>query len=424
MNEFAIVNATIVLPDRVLDGGAVRVKDGLIAEATPTAAALGERPANQIDAVGAYLLPGIVELHNDGYEYELNPRPGANIPAPLAFATFERQLVSAGVTTEFHAISFMNRPSTGRSVSAAERASTYIAELRKDGFRPVDHQILHRLDVWSPDVLDMVFASVDRMPVRYLSLNDHTPGQGQFRDIDGYIARMKAYEETRGNTPLDVDGMLATIAERAADTETLPAIYGRLRAEHERRPLMIATHDDDSPQKVDFGWGLGARVAEFPVTVEAARRQRELGMPIMVGAPNIVRGGSQSGNLDARELIRLGLVDVICADYHAASLLPSAFMLADEGLMDLPTAVRMLSFNPARAVGLTDRGAIVPGLSADLVLARIDAAGFPSVEQAFRAGRQVFSFARTVASAALAARCSASPGPSRRPPWPRDRREP
>ena len=404
MNQFAVVNATVVLPDRVLDGGAVRVQDGLIAEVAPAASALAERPAQQIDAEGAYLLPGVVELHNDGYEFELNPRPGANIPAPLAFASFERRLVSAGVTTEFHAISFMNRPSTGRSVGAAERASTYIAELRRDGFRPVDHQILHRLDVWSPNVLDMVFASVDRMPVRYLSLNDHTPGQGQFRDIDGYIARMKAYEETRGNAPLDVDGMIAIIAKRAADTETLPAIYGRLRVEHERQPLIIATHDDDSAQKVDFGWNLGARVAEFPVTVEAARRQRELGMPILVGAPNIVRGGSQSGNLDARDLIQLGLADIICADYHAPSLFPSAFRLADEGLMDLPAAIRMLTLNPARAVGLIDRGAVEPGLSADLVLARLDHAGFPCVEQVFRAGRQVFSFLQTAPSAVLAAR--------------------
>src|SRR5918996_1231265 len=116
MNEFAIVNATVVLPDRVLDGGAVLVKDGLIADVATDAAALNERPAWQIDAEGAYLLPGIVELHNDNFEYEINPRPGANIPLPLAFATFERRLISSGVTTEFHAISFMNRPSTGRSV--------------------------------------------------------------------------------------------------------------------------------------------------------------------------------------------------------------------------------------------------------------------------------------------------------------------
>lgn len=404
MNEFAVVNATVVLPDQILDGGAVLVRDGLIAEVAPTAAALSDRSMRQIDAEGAYLLPGIVDLHNDGYEYELNPRPGANLPAPIAFMTFERRLISAGVTTEFHAISFMNRVSTGRTVSAAERASSYIAELRQDGVRPVDHQILHRLDVWSPEVLDTVFASVDRMPVRYLSLNDHTPGQGQFRDVDAYIARMKAYEQTRGTTPLDVDGMRRTIAERAADADTLPQIYGRLRAEADRLPLVIATHDDDSVQKVDFGRGLGASVAEFPVTVDAARRQRELGMPILVGAPNIVRGGSQSGNLDARELIELGLADVICADYHAPSLLPSAFRIAEDGLMDLPAAIRMLTLNAARAVGLADRGAVAPGLSADLLLARVDRAGVPCVEQVFRAGRPVFSFVQAAPTPALATR--------------------
>jgi alpha-D-ribose 1-methylphosphonate 5-triphosphate diphosphatase len=404
MESFAIANATVVLPDEVLDGGAVLVQDGVIAEVAPSAGALRQRPAREIDAEGAYLLPGIVELHNDGYEFELNPRPGANIPPPLAFATFERRLVSAGVTTEFHAISFMNRPTTGRSVDAAERASSYIAELRQDGFRPVDHQILHRIDVWSPTVLDTVFASVDKMPVRYVSLNDHTPGQGQFRDIDGYIARMKAYEETRGTSPLDVQRMLDMIADRAADTDTVPAIYARLRAEAANKPLVIATHDDDSVEKVDLGWDLGARVAEFPVTVEAGRRQRELGMPILVGAPNIVRGGSQSGNLDARELIELDLADIICADYHVPSLLPAAFRLVNEGLRDLPAAIRMLTLNAARAVGLTDRGAIEPGFSADLVLARMSAAGVPCVEQVFRQGRPVFSFLQTTPAPALATR--------------------
>jgi alpha-D-ribose 1-methylphosphonate 5-triphosphate diphosphatase len=395
MESFRITNASVVLPDAQLTGGAVAVTNGLIAEVAASAGALQTPTGREIDADGAYLLPGIVDLHNDGYEYEMNPRPGANLPLPLAFATFERRLIAAGVTTEFHAISFMNRPSTGRTVSAAERACSYIAQLRcEGGFRAVDHQILHRLDVWSPTVLETVFASVDRMPVRYLSLNDHTPGQGQFRDIDGYIARMKAYELTRGNTPLDVDGMYRTIAERAADRETLPGIYARLQAEHGRRPLVIATHDDDAASKVDFGYGLGARVGEFPVTLEAAYRQRELGMPIIVGAPNIVRGGSQSGNLDARELIERGLADVICADYHAPSLLASAFRLVADGLTDLPSAVRMLTRTPARAVGLTDRGAVAPGLLADLLLVRLDRDGVPCVERAFRTGRPVFSFAQ------------------------------
>jgi alpha-D-ribose 1-methylphosphonate 5-triphosphate diphosphatase len=400
MESFAITNATVVLPDRVLDGGTVVVRDGLIEAVTPTAASTG-RDARVIDAGGAYLLPGVIDLHNDGYEYEMNPRPGARLPLPLAFATFERRLVSSGVTTEFHAISFMNRPSTGRSVSAAELASSYIAELRQDSFRPVDHQILHRIDVWSPNVLDTVFESVDRLPIRYVSLNDHTPGQGQFRDVDGYIARMKAYEETRGTAPLDVEGMLRIMAERAADTSTLPAVYARLRAEASRRPIAIATHDDDSPEKVDVGWGLGARVAEFPVTVEAARRQRELGMPILVGAPNIVRGGSQSGNLDARELIELGLADVISADYHTPSLLAAAFRLVEDGLRDLPAAIRMLTLNAARAVGLADRGAIEPGLLADLILVRLGASGVPCVERAFRAGRPVFSFVQAAPAPAL-----------------------
>ena len=127
-------------------------------------------------------------------------------------------------------------------------------------------------------------------------------------------------------------------------------------------------------------------------------------MPILVGAPNIVRGGSQSGNLDARDLIQLGLADIICADYHAPSLLPSAFRLVDEGLMDLPAAIRMLTLNPARAVGLTDRGADRARAVGGPAARPRRRAGFPCVEQVFRAGRPVFSFAQTAPTAAVAAR--------------------
>ncbi|MCS7002337.1 MAG: amidohydrolase family protein, partial [Dehalococcoidia bacterium] len=160
--------------------------------------------------------------------------------------------------------------------------------------------------------------------------------------------------------------------------------------------LVIATHDDDTIEKVEQQHAHGATICEFPVTIEAAERAHALGMHIVVGAPNVVRGGSHSGNLDAAVLFERGLADIICADYHAASLLPAAFKLVADGLTDLPTAIRALTRTPARAVGITDRGAIEAGQRADLLLVRHDRHGVPRVERAFRAGVLVFQIALAV----------------------------
>jgi alpha-D-ribose 1-methylphosphonate 5-triphosphate diphosphatase len=200
---------------------------------------------------------------------------------------------------------------------------------------------------------------------------------------------MAAWAVQRGALRQTTDDIERRMAERAGRQDTVEQVYDRIRAEAQRQPLRIASHDDDSPEKVEVLHDLGARVTEFPVTVEAARRARELGMTIVVGAPNIVRGGSSSGNQDASELFSLGLADVICADYHAPSLLPSAFRLVDDGLVELPSAVRALTANAAQAVGLNDIGVIARGYVADLILVRRGFAGVPQVERVIRGGREV-----------------------------------
>jgi alpha-D-ribose 1-methylphosphonate 5-triphosphate diphosphatase len=392
--SFAVTNATIVLPDEVLTRGSVVVRDGLIQSIHDGDLPSAAEVESVVDADGAHLLPGAIDLHNDSLEFEVNPRPGANLPLPFALSNLERRLVAAGVTTEFHAIAFMDRPSSHRAVTTAAERSAHIATLHQAAPRAVEHHVLHRIDVWHPEALDAVFQSLGMLPVRYASLNDHTPGQGQYRDMSKLIEYYRSKD--RGDGAIERE-LYERMASRAADTETVPGVHRRIREEREQRPFILSTHDDDSVEKVDTQWAMGATVAEFPVTFEAAERARYLGMHIVVGAPNVIRGGSQSGNLPAHELIQRGLADVICADYHAPSLLPSAFRLMRDGLMDLPTAVRMVSANAAHAAGLTDRGAIQPGLRADLVIARLDSAGFPQVEATFLAGRPTFTFGRLAA---------------------------
>lgn len=390
--RFAITNATVVLADQVLERATVYVGDGLVTGIGADIVGPSLEMDEVIDAGGAYLLPGIVDLHNDSLEFEVNPRVRANLPLPFALANLERRYAAAGITTGFHAISFAEKPDKERSVTSAAERAAFIAQVDAALLRPVDHQVLHRIDVRNPDALDVIFASLSRLKVCYVSLNDHTPGQGQYRDLRRFLDMNARSMARRGGVSRTQENLEARMAAAAADTETVPDVYRRVREEAVHQPIVIATHDDDTPEKVDAQWEIGATVAEFPVTIEAARRAREHGMTIVIGAPNIIRGGSQSGNLAAADLLDLDLADVICADYHAPSVLAAALRIARDGMRDLPSAIRMVTRNPALAVGLDDRGEIAPGLRADLVLARLDDNGFPHVEATWIAGRRTFAF--------------------------------
>ena len=375
--SMAITNAAVVRPDSVIEGAAVGIEGGVIKEVAESGA-LSFDYDRQIDARGAYVMPGVIDLHNDSLEVEVNPRPETNLPVEFALANLERRLLFSGVTTEFHAIAFMDNERSRRTLGGAIKKAELLVEYVRSGAQLIDNQILHRLDVWSPASLDAIFESLERMPVRYVSINDHTPGQGQYRDLSAFKERMTAWAERRGGNPaLDVDQRMQ---ERAADTETIPTVYRRISDEMDRVPFFISSHDDDSPEKVDVLHSLGASVTEFPVTVDTAQRARDLGMSIIAGAPNIVRGGSASGNQSAAELFSLGLADVIVADYHAPSMLPAAFRLVDDGIVDLPGAVRALTLNAAKAVGIPNLGAIEPGYRADLIAVRRDGREWPVVE--------------------------------------------
>jgi alpha-D-ribose 1-methylphosphonate 5-triphosphate diphosphatase len=387
----AITNGRVVLPERIVQAGTLVASGGFIEAVDEVTSASLSGIDLVLDADGAYVLPGLVDLHNDALELEVNPRPGANLPLPFALGNLERRLAAAGVTTEFHAIAFMDRPKNNRTVSAAVERAAYLTVAASEE-HAVDHHVLHRIDVWHADSLDSVFDSLAAARVPYASLNDHTPGQGQYRDISKLIEYNRAVRP-ESDTVIEQE-LRDRIAERAADTTSIPLVYGRVRQERQVCPFVLSTHDDDRVEKVDAQVALGATVAEFPVTLDAAARARELGMAIVVGAPNIIRGGSSSGNLAAVELIQRNLADVICADYHAPSLLPAVFKLVHDGLLDLPTGMRMLTLNAARAVGLLDRGSLSPGLRADLVVARVDKAGLPHVEATVRGGRPTFLYGR------------------------------
>jgi alpha-D-ribose 1-methylphosphonate 5-triphosphate diphosphatase len=395
MSDLTVTNARVVLADQILEQGTVRIDHGRISMIETGTVSSATEQATIIDADGAYLIPGVVDLHNDNLEFEINPRVRANLPLPFALSTMERRLAGAGVTTEFHAISFQDQVAKQRSIGHAEGKAAFLADIDDSSQRPVRHNILHRIDMRTAGSLESALPSLRRVRTAYISLNDHTPGQGQYRDVERLIAMAQQSQSSRGKDEVvSRDWYLERMRTNLADTTTVPAFYRSVAEERQRTPMIISTHDDDTVDKVRAQVALGASVSEFPVTLEAAGCARDAGMTILVGAPNVLRGGSQSGNLSALDLIAAGLGDAICADYHAPCLVPAAFRLVELGVRDLPAAIAMISGNPARAVGMHDRGEIAPGKLADMALVRVDSSGMPQVEATFIEGRQSLAFAR------------------------------
>lgn len=392
-SSITITNATAVLADRLLPNATVRVARGVITSIEQSGSQANGY-ADVIDAQGAYLIPGVVDLHNDNLEHEIHPRANANLPLTFALSTMERRLASSGVTTEFHAISFQDNDAKGRSISDARGKAAYLQQIQDDPRHGVRHHILHRLDVRTEDSIDQAMPTLTGAKFPYASLNDHTPGQGQYRDVERLIRMAHQQAETRNGRKADPEWYRERMRKAREDMHTVPNFYRRVAEIMTSTKLILSSHDDDTIEKVDEQLQLGASVGEFPVTIEAAEYARAHGMAIVVGAPNIVRGGSQSGNLNAADLVRRGLADIICADYHSPSLLPAAFRLVADGLLDLPAAIQMLALNPAKAVEMTDRGEIAAGKLGDLAIVRPDQDGWPHVEATIVGGRFASHFVR------------------------------
>jgi len=273
------------------------------------------------------------------------------------------------VTTQFHSISFSERPDRERRLSFANALAHEAYALSEAG-ASLDHRVMFRLDNRTEGAFDDLVSCLDLTPTQLVSLNDHVPGQGQYRDVSSLRAYM-AREVKGADTEKQVDALLAQPIERARLTESLVEETYRRVVELKRErgdALTLVSHDDDSPERVDFMAGLGCTIAEFASTLEAARHAHARGMTTAMGAPNALRGGSISGNGSAIEFINYGLVDIFVADYYAPAMIGSIAKIVAAGLADLPRAIRMITANPAAAAGLTDRGRIEPGLRADLTV--------------------------------------------------------
>jgi alpha-D-ribose 1-methylphosphonate 5-triphosphate diphosphatase len=376
--ELVLTNARIVTGDRVIDGTVV-VRDGLIAaiDTGPSQA------AGALDFNGDYLLPGLVELHTDNLEKHVAPRPQVRWPMVSAVLAHDAQIAAAGITTVFDALTVGEVRQDGVRAEMLHDSVEAVSAVQREGAFRAEHFLHLRCEVAHETVVATVEKLIGHPLVRLVSLMDHTPGQRQFASIENY------YEYYQGKFGYSDAEMAAYIAQKAELSQRFADTNRRkLAALGRARKLPQASHDDATLAHVEEALGFGLTIAEFPTTEEAATAAHRAGMMVVMGAPNVVRGGSHSGNISARDLAAAGLLDILSSDYAPISLLHAAFVLHKTIEMPLPTAIAKVSANPARAVGLADRGEIAVGKRADMIRVRA-INGIPVARQVWRAGERV-----------------------------------
>ncbi|WP_163520798.1 alpha-D-ribose 1-methylphosphonate 5-triphosphate diphosphatase [Klebsiella michiganensis] len=376
-----INNVKLILEDEVINGS-LEVQDGRISAFAESQSRLAEA----IDGEGGWLLPGLIELHTDNLDKFFTPRPKVDWPAHSAMSSHDALMVASGITTVLDAVAIGDVRDGGDRLENLEKMINAVEETQKRGLNRAEHRLHLRCELPHHTTLPLFEKLVGREPVSMVSLMDHSPGQRQYAD------RSKYRDYYQGKYHLTNEEMDKFEEEQMA----LAAAWSqpnrqRIAAICRERNIALASHDDSTCEHVLESRQLGSVIAEFPTTIAAAQASRQHGMNILMGAPNIVRGGSHSGNVAAHHLAASGLLDILSSDYYPASLLDAAFRIADDegNAFTLAQAIRLVSKNPAQALGLHDRGAIAEGKRADLVLARRHGEHI-HIDHVWRQGKRVF----------------------------------
>jgi alpha-D-ribose 1-methylphosphonate 5-triphosphate diphosphatase len=378
--ETILGNARIVLADRVIERGWIAFADGRIAGHGEGAA-----PDGSEDAGGDLVLPGLIELHTDHLEAHYVPRPKVYWDPIAAVVSYDGQLATSGITTVLDSLRVWREDGAEDVDGRAGVLAAAITAARDANLLRSDHFLHLRCEIPMPDVVEEARELVGRPDVRLMSLMDHTPGQRQFRDE----GKLRDYYRGKGAgmTDAELDTLFARrfAYQKAYAATNLRAIVA-LAHEYD---VPLASHDDTTEENVTDAIRDRVSVAEFPTTMEAARGLHQAGIGILMGAPNVVRGGSHSGNIAAVDLAREGLLDILSSDYIPSSLLMAALQLPGRvpGI-DLAAAIRTVTKTPAEAVGLSDRGEIAIGKRADLIRVHV-ARDVPVVRSVWREGHRV-----------------------------------
>ena len=386
MPAHVIVSHRVLMPDGQLADASVTIAGGIVAAVDGTASA-----GRFWDARAMLVLPGVVDLHGDAFERQIMPRPGVRFPLDLALHETDRQLVANGITTAFHAATYSFEP----GLRSRETILGLLDALeRVRGTLACDTRLHLRQEAYNVDAVDEICDWIAQGRIDLLAFNDHTPPM--LAKIDDAKA-LGRYTERTGLDPAALGALLRRVKSRA---DEVAGATDRLDAAARKAGLPLASHDDETPAMRAAFRGLGCTISEFPKTRQTAADAHRHGEYVILGAPNVVRGGSHLDGVGAADMVERGLCDVLSSDYYYPALVHAALKLARDGRTDLARAWALVSSTPARACGLSDRGDLSPGKRADLVIVDDSDPALPRVVATFVAGRPVFvggRFARTAA---------------------------
>ncbi|MEM7800424.1 MAG: alpha-D-ribose 1-methylphosphonate 5-triphosphate diphosphatase, partial [Chloroflexota bacterium] len=381
LNAMWISNCRIVCPDRIIERGGLEVAEGVI-----QAVVEGPPPRADLDGEGLTCIPGLIDLHGDMVEAKQFPRMTARVPLELAVYELDKELVAAGITTAYAALALQwTEVDTNRTLEACRATMEIIKKKNQDLM--CDHHIHARFEITNPKAGSVLEELIDAQLVDLVSLMDHTPGQGQVRDVERFIQWQMRFRAEMGR-PSDEETIRADVSRLMKTPKAWDAVSSVTSVAHANR-LIIASHDDDTPEKVASMRRFGVTISEFPVTLEAAEAAQQAGNFVLMGSPNALRGESTGGNLSVRDAVAAGFVDMLGCDYYSMGLLQGAYSLCHCGLISLPEAINMVSLNPAKAAGFDDRGSIEVGKKADFVLLSTSDS-FPRVRGTWISGLPVF----------------------------------
>jgi alpha-D-ribose 1-methylphosphonate 5-triphosphate diphosphatase len=380
--DWLIKNGRVVTRDGIQENTDILIQNGRIMN---IGSDLPPCDVPRIDASGLLVMPGFIDLHSDAIEKEIQPRPGGRIPVEIALVELDKRLASCGITTMYHCLAFLRSLKNElRTAPMAKSIANVIHQMRHQ--LSIHNRIHARFEILHTDYVTLLEALIQEKVIHLFSLMDHTPGQGQFTSLDDFKSYYNVVHEVSDEELNQIiDDRIR--ARRNFDDGHLRHLTALCR----EQGIPMASHDDDIPQKVRWAHDMGVQISEFPVTLAAAKTATELGMHVLMGAPNILRGKSLTNNLSGRDAITHGYCDLIASDHSPSNILHSVFILYDLQMGDLHKLVNMVSYNPAKAAGLENQtGSIAPGLAADLVLVD-DSGPVPRIVKTFVDGKQVFS---------------------------------
>lgn len=372
---YVIHNGNIIMEDSILTDHAVVIEGDRIKDVITEEEAIQLSNVEFINANGGFISPGFIDIHSDYIESIVSPRPTSMMDMDISLREAEKILISHGITTMFHSLSFYKKDLfTHKPIRNPENVQRLVEAIHETHDRPhlIRHRLHARFELDNIEQIEQLVENIENDKVHLLSFMDHTPGQGQYRDLEVFSKTLKGYRN------LSDDEVNVIILERKSREQMTLEKIAEVAKIADNKGIAVASHDDDNEEKVKLVQSFGTTISEFPITLNVAKEAKNLGLQTIVGAPNVLLGGSHSGNLSAIEAINEDAADILCSDYFPAALLLAVFQLHEEHQKELHEMFKMVTLNPAKAVRMDDElGSIKPRKKADILIINQMEDGYP-----------------------------------------------